>query len=192
MFVVDNVAYVLLVIFATAAAICSLLTLAIIYKMGKWNSYVLLITCLTVSQFVYDLSIFVVPCTECIVYVIAFFRCFSGISTTLWTNVISYIVYYIVKSTKSLNIMFFFPYISAIILLYSFLLSLFIAHSYKTGDRVGLAASSDVYYYTRIVSIVINVVLYLLLSYVLWRRSQNRLGLEHKDPVRELANRMKY
>ncbi len=86
----------------------------------------------------------------------------------------------------------YFPYIFFVVSAYALILSLIIVDSYEHDKFAELTASSDVYFYTRIVSILINIVLYIILSYVLYRRSSNRFGIGHKDPVRALADRMKY
>ena len=169
--------------------------------MKKWNNYILLITCLTVAQAIYDFSTMVVPCMSCNSFAIIFFRFYAGLVTTLWTNAIMLLVYYIVKTQKTLPINLHFPYWFAGINIYGFVVGIIIAESFER-DPTSLIffTSSNLYYWTRIASIIINIIIYGYLQFIMNTRkrpmgsAQVARGAlaDQKDPVRALVNRMKY
>ncbi len=192
---------ILLLLFSSVATICSLLTLYIIRSMGRWNSYIQLVVSLTVSQLLYDLSILAVPCglsdPHCYSAVVGV-RCASGIAATLWTNIISFVVLYVVSNLQNMDIRRWYPYWLAGVATYALLNGVMVPVGLSDQSSPLFVWSSGIYYYTRIVSIVINIVLYLSLTFKLMHRgsllaeapSDGRPA--RSDPVKLLAYRMKY
>lgn len=68
----------------------------------KFNGYLLLITSMALCQIMYDLS-YILPVihdyTTCVTY--HFLACFGGLSVVLWTNILSFIIYYVVTYIRS-------------------------------------------------------------------------------------------
>ncbi len=82
----------------------TLFTLWIVRSMGRYNSYILLVINLPVAQMFYDLSVLLVLVPGNGMYFDMAMRVFSGIAASLWTNIISISVFYVVTMHKSLDI----------------------------------------------------------------------------------------
>ncbi len=82
----------------------TLFTMWIIRSMGRYNSYILLVINLTIAQMFYDLSVLLVQLPGNGVFYDMAMRTFSGVAASLWTNVISISVFYVVTMHKSLDI----------------------------------------------------------------------------------------
>lgn len=131
-------------------------------------------------------------------------RCISGLASTFWTNVISFVVFYVVWNLKSFNIMGNFHYLFAIVAVPSIVIGL-IVPIYLVSDGLVFYVFSEIYFYLRLLSIIINMIIYIFLSIKLYQRDVNRLNFTTffnnpsslfapvaEDPISVLTHRMKF
>jgi hypothetical protein len=190
-----DLAILILVICSAISALCSILTLWVIYRLQKLNGYIFVIINLTVSQLFYDISILMVPSkgrTIEVIYVTI--RSICGLSTTFWTNVISSVILYTVYHRKVYNVNSHKGIISLLVIIPAVVIGGTIGLSFSIDDTSeAFTTTSDIYYWIRIGSIVFNMIIYVILSAMLFRRNRGSTPQEKaKDPVRVIANRMKY
>lgn len=90
---------------ATISFFCSLSTLLLIHRMRILNGYFAIIASMTVCQMTYEFNFIlgVLPgYVNCILY--NMLDVFGGLSFSLWSNVLSYVVLYIVVNIRSIDI----------------------------------------------------------------------------------------
>jgi hypothetical protein len=123
------------------------------------------------------------------------FRTFGGISTSLWTNLVSYVVYYTVYKCKVYDITKNFKLLRSIVLIPSITLMIFTSLSFiNTSDDNNFIEMLNLSYaIIRIISISINMFIYVYLSYYFYHRDRG-VAIEdvNKDSVRNLVNQIKY
>jgi hypothetical protein len=182
------------VFIATLSLIGTTITLSLIHYMGKWNGYLKLIIAMTIAQMFHDSLFFFLPCYEddsCSV-IIKFLEVFGGCAVSLYINIISIIVVYIVLYLSS------FPFKSYehIFLIFIPLISLVfgiltVSVRHNTEDYFFI-----VYDWFRIGSILLNIILYGVTYHKLSRMGY--ISLCHlsenaaEDPVYVLISRLKY
>ena len=74
----------------------------IIKNQTKFNGYLLIIVCLTCCQALYDIGYILAVVYEyniCVLY--HFLDVVGGLGVTLWTNILSFIIYYVVTYIRS-------------------------------------------------------------------------------------------
>ncbi len=171
----------------TASIMSSSLTLYLIHKIGRWNGYLVIIYSMTVCQIVYDSSFyFFVGFTNKSVYqYIQFSTSIGGISVTLWSNVLSGIVLYIVFYHQSVDIWKHYWKYFAICIVPS---TVFAVCMVVFWDK--LDAFSYAYNVIRMLSVCFNVLVYVSVSTKLYSKSiQQSVAV---GPLRELSSRLKY
>lgn len=148
-----------------ASIIGTILTLWLIYSVGRKNGYTMIIVCMTSMQLMYDIAILITPMDIIGNETYAFqdaLASLGGISTSLWSNVLSFVVYYVVKNFRALNIEKNFHWFALGIYVPSIALAISAGISHVVPDRNN--TSSLLYLIVRIISIVINFALYYLVS----------------------------
>jgi hypothetical protein len=189
---------------AAISLCCSILTIWVIVLLNKWNGYVYMIANLSIAQALYDISIMIYPCdqADCILSR-NILRFSTGIAATLWTNIILFVVAYIVFYLKTIDVReYSFRLLFAVTL---FSIAVAMIEQWQKEWRV--------YFWLRVFSILFNIILYLLVKRWLhlmtkdttreisWSSWLYRLltcqgKAKHKkspqDPVRILAYRLKY
>ena len=100
--------------FGAASLGCSLLTIFLIVWMKNWNAYLMLTLCTVICQAAYDINYiigieFTLP--SCIAW--HFLDIFGGLSVAILTNIVSGIILYVVLYVESVNIFYYFPHILA-------------------------------------------------------------------------------
>lgn len=184
-------------VMAIISVLCTLLTLFLIYVLKKRNGYMLLLVSMCVCQIVYDIGFLTVfsgkydtPCyiREAIIVV-------GGLSVALWTNILSFIVLYVIKYLTFVDIVYLYPVFCLIAVGFPVALSCFSfpaeyhnqcteKPNTKLSDTVGL-----IYMYSRLASAVLNFVIYGWTVRV--SRTRAKSATSH-DSVDALVNRMKY
>ncbi len=161
--------------FAALSWLCSVLNLVIIKKMGMWNGYILLITSMATFQLFYDTSFMmrVIPgYAPCIAW--HMMGNVGGLGSSFWTNVMCFVVLYVLLRARSISIFRLYPYFflfaGAIPIAFSITSYFALTHTNDDddGDRGYLYCTfkynslgnfvNDFYYWGRIVSIVFNFV----------------------------------
>lgn len=178
---------------AALSVTCSLLTLWIIFQIKRWNGYIHMIVNLAIAQMMYDLSMVLVPfdnTTITVVYV--GWRCIFGLAATFWTNIISCVIAYAVWYRQALDVTKIFKIFYGLVYIPSLLVGSMVAISIVNN---GFIVWAGTYYSLRVVSIVINIIIYFILSVNLVCRNRDlRKSSVHKcaDPLEALVTRFKY
>jgi hypothetical protein len=121
-------------------------------------------------------------------------RAISGLATSLWTNVISFVVLYVVWNLRVFDINRYFHILFAVVLVPSICIGLSIP--LLLSDSTSLFIASEVYTYFRLLCIAFNITLYIVVTLKLrYRKNRRRellgsIGID--DPIEVLTNRMKY
>lgn len=189
----QNYSIVVLVANGVISLFFSLLTLWLIYSMKKRNGYLLLIVQLTIAQAIYDISIVMIAGPIEVYLTYTGLRTISGLASTLWTNVISFVVLYVVWYLRVYDIQGNIYLLSSIVMIPS--ISIGLSIPLVISNLSALSIASYFYSYFRWASIVFNVVVYLVLTLKLKARRFKRsrlLGPEGIDPIEVLTHRMKY
>ena len=85
----------------------AILTLVLIRRLNKWNGYLLLVASLTVAQGLYDIGFFFLPfySNELAKHIYYFVSTVGGLTATLWSNVLIFVIYEIVVTLHSVHVM---------------------------------------------------------------------------------------
>jgi hypothetical protein len=150
---------------AAVSILCSFLTLFSIYKMNRFNVFMKLVGNLAVSQMIYDIGFFFFlgPILASKIFVGNMFAVGFGVASSLWTNLISLEILYVVIKLQPFNrVTTHFRSIQATIYLLSSCVALclwipgFSSYSYDV-----------LYFWFRLSSIVFNVGVWCLSYYIL-------------------------
>jgi hypothetical protein len=163
------------------------MTLLLIYRLQKWNGYLLLLTSMTVGQVLYDVNyIFRIFKTDAACYTTMFLDLVGGLGVSFWTNILAFVVTYTVLYCKAINIFKYYPYFS----LYGTVVPLGVA-IYAVGyphvieinddghnqchyyDNEQGSASYSIYYWARFLSVAYTII---LCSITLWKLRQMAIG----------------
>lgn len=202
---------VILITTAFVSFVSTLTTLFLIHDMKRWNGYLLLIYNMTICQMFYDLSFFLVPFYDTsnqVVNVITFLTAAAGLAVAFWTNIISVVLYVIVQYLQSFQIdKYFFTFFCSIVFT-SLLFACF--DTLYLHDEAVHRVLFNVYFWTRVASILFNITIQGLISYKLHlmgfsstpKQQQQQQSSSSsvayaasaaaKDPIRVLSSRLKY
>ena len=202
-------AYVIIsLVFASISTVCTVLTLWLLHDINRWTGFAGLVYALTLSQLIYDVGFFVKPVLSATsnapIFAFYLLQITGGLATTLFTNVISYIVVVISFSLRSYDIKKNFASIVACVSVLSVVPALLAAlgETEALGNSSRAVSSFAVLYYyaiARVLSIVFNFFCYILLGFRLRRMgwtffpsSSSNKSSAPVHPVCALANRMVY
>jgi hypothetical protein len=176
---------------ASLSVACTLLTLYIIKAINRWNGYIQLIFNLALAQLVYDASMVFIPLRRYysfIEWTYIAIRCISGLVATSFTNILASVVVYAVWKRSTYDINKTLVYAKPIIIIPSIIIGSMV--SISMALEVGFIYWSYAYGFLRALSIVINIVLYIVLTCTLYLRNRN--SPNKNDPLEVLVNRFKY
>lgn len=176
---------------AALSVTCTLLTLYIIKAINRWNGYIQLIFNLAVAQLIYDSSMGLIPLRRYSTVIEAIYitvRCFSGLASTCFTNVLASVVVYAVWKRSTFDIKKSLRIVKPFIIIPSIVVGSMVAISLMLDS--GSTAWSYTYGFLRVLSILINIGLYVVLTCTLYRRNRN--APTKNDPLEVLVNRFKY
>lgn len=156
--------------------------------MRKWNGYLAIITAMCCCQIVYDVS-FAAHISandgSTAIAVWAALQFFGGISVSVWTNILAFVVLRVVVSLKSTDIMKNFHVLTAIAMIPSLITGFLILGMQLSNRRDRFAAVEGFYYWARIGSIAINFVIH---GIVMYKTNQlNRLKTWSQRTPQEIA-----
>lgn len=199
---VEFISGVLILVLATISLISTLITLWLIHDMNRWNGYMLLIFNLTLCQSVYDVSFYLLLAfrNKSCFGIHKFLSMAAGLSVTLWTNVISVVLYYIIIYLKSFNIHHYYRRFLFGIMLISFLFSSTSLIAYFSNDEKLENIIDFFYYVIRLGSIIFNIIVHVIISYVLYQMGLSSVSpgtdldkvKKMNDPLKKLSARLKY
>lgn len=190
----EHICNIVKVVFATISLVCSTLVIFLIVKLNKRNGYILLIASMCICQMIYDAS-FELSLTHsnslCTLMYAGLFV--GGLSVSIWTNIVSVVVLYMVTYLKSLNILKIYPMLFIIAFVIPLILATFnYPHEFMLhcGDSNATARGVGFFYlYGRLASTLISILTYAMTSYKV--RKMKRL-MHTKDSIDRLTTRMKY
>ena len=169
---------------AVISIFCSLTTLILISRIGKWSGYLLLVYSLTACQLIYDLSFlfFGGYHYRTIYTVIQFLVTVGGVGVALWSNILSTVVLHIVAYHTSIDIGKYYVYLFSLAMTPAFGWAIYCIFSDKVNRN------DSIYNYFRFLSILINFLVYLFITGMLYvKRNTPSLG-----PLKVLSSRFKY
>jgi hypothetical protein len=158
-----RVVSILTMFFSCVALVCSILTLSLIKRLKIWNPQTSLIWWMSVFQCLYDFSFFIylsqTDKTSWDYYLSAFSQLFSGVAVTLFTNVITAVLLYVIWTRKNLDLFRYYHWVLLVTLGPAFAIG--IAYLVNRADYEYLDSTlSPAYYWVRLGSILINAVVY--------------------------------
>jgi hypothetical protein len=169
------------------------------FRGGKWNGYLMLVANLAASQLFYDLSTFLLPLRGHLsITMYVGFRSAFGTVSSLWTNAICAIVFYIIWNLQSFECSKYIRYILIGIYSLPFVLGVLLA---REESRNGSDLYVHIYFYCRVASITFNLLLLIIATIKLKFSKEHReklreafapLSLLSEDPLSILINRFKY
>lgn len=172
------------------SSIASIVTILVINKM-KITGYIKLILTMTWFQFIYDITFFngTIDVGEYyLIYVANIGQLIGGIGSSLISNWIAYVVLYVVYYKKSIDIMRNYKFMLASSLIPGVITAIVYScgavpqgHSQHLQD----VANLGLYYYTRLVSIFVNFLMFGLASYFNHQIRSKGLG---KTPAEQAIN----
>jgi hypothetical protein len=181
------------------SSLASILMLVIMVKINVWNGHILLVQTMTILQLIYDLSFFpgmIDVGIEAVTIISNVLQLFSGITSSLVSNVVAWITFYIIFYKKSVDIFYHYPLLMMLISIVGlidcivFLMSLQSSHS----ELYKKIAVLYIYYYLKLFSIILNV-LFVSLTYYEIRRitsgKTNRLSSTERS-IHTLSMRLFY
>ncbi len=121
--------------------------------------------------------------------ILIFFTTFAGTATSLWTNIISFILYSIVQNLHSFDVYGYFKIFFFSIMIPSIALAILDVVYYDNAPIYNVL--KNFYYWLRIASIVFNIIVHGMISFKLSRMGFSE-ETKRQDPVRVLASRLKY
>jgi hypothetical protein len=195
----QEVFVILVLIGSILSSLASTLMLIIMVKIKVWNGHLLLVQTMTILQLIYDLSFFpgmIDVGIESVTIISNVLQLFSGITSSLVSNVVAWITFYIIFYKKSVDIFHHYPLLMILISIVGlidcivFLMSLQSSHS----ELYKKIAVLYIYYYLKLFSIILNV-LFVSLTYYEIRRitsgKTNRLSSTEKS-IHTLSMRLFY
>lgn len=175
--------------------------------MARINGYIKLILALTYSQLVYDISVVMVAFSgHKIEFSYIALRSASGLTATFFTNLIAFVVVYTVCTFRIVGMRAIFLVASAFTL-GSCAYGVLVPIALYNFSTLQFEIVSKIYYWTRIASILFNMISYGILvlklgqQEPLWlinrqslinRRSETPIKAPTKSPLWALANRLRY
>lgn len=164
--------------------LCSVLNIAVIWAMGKWNGHILLLLSTVLCQITYDWNYMLGPVRNynaCIVW--HFLDIVGGLSVSIWTNIVSFIIGYIVYEAESIDIFKNYPIFFMLAVGFPLVLAICevsisgVLEPYDddvSGCGFSHALSGDIiqgiYYFGRVASIIVNFAVFASVSLILNKR----------------------
>jgi hypothetical protein len=197
-----NLGHLILAVGGSFGMLCSSLTLYLIRCLKRMNGYIFIITLLSLSQLVYDLSVVMVvlPGGHVMEFIYIALRSMSGLWATLLTNVLSCVIVYTALTLKSFDIKNNLHIILPVVFVPSTICGVLVPVTLYSGegeDSVAFFVVSSTYGVMRILSIVFNIICYFLLRRklsMIKKKSPTSMQLAPAidTPLHALAARFKY
>lgn len=180
-------------IVSSISFVCTITNLWLIRAMNKWNGYLAIIASMCVCQIVYDVSfsLHISADNNGMAAVWNGLQFFGGMSVSIWTNILAVIILRVVLRKKSTDILNNFYFLSAIALFPSIVLG-----SLLIGVRGSTAYDlEEIYFWGRLVSIIINFVIHAIISYRSYQMNSSRVTstrTPQEVAIQVLSDRMIY
>ena len=161
----ESAAIFISIVVSLTSSACSLINLLLIKVMNKWNGYIAIILHMCILQFMYDAVCPIRTATygPAFQFTVTGIKFFSGISSTLWCNVLVFTILRVILTGKALDILQNYRWLFAMTMIPSLIFSILaIIFSLNYGNDF-FVPFSYVYYSTRLVSIIINFIAFTII-----------------------------
>jgi len=183
---------------AGVSLVCSLLTVILILRLRKRTGYLGIVAALTASQTLYDSSFLMVelysyPNGK---FVQRFVSYFGGLSSTLWTNVLSYLLLIIIRYGRQYNVKKNFFVLCLAVFVPSTTVAIAALVTEVDADKCVYDDLFWVSFSIRIFSIMFNIFCYCLISCKLQKTHSSSSSCSYNSTmsaaIRVLASRLKW
>ena len=180
-----------LCLFSTIISLCcSLIALRIIQDINgtsNKNGYFSVLKSLNACQIIYDCGNFLLPWTNNtrVQIIYATVLNFGGISVAMWSTLLVFAVFYIVRYRRKFDIMKFYPWMISFCMGPAIIFAIFAACYGRGAKSVSLRYMSNNFYYF---IIALNLFFYTIISIALFRMKSSPAMI----PVNVMAARLKY
>lgn len=139
----------------------SVVMIVLMHKMKILNGHLLLVSCMTWSQFIYDISFYPVNVSNSnyeLKVISSILQLIGGIAVSIFSNIMSIIILYVITFRKSVDVFKNFKwYCICVVLATGIEVILYIMSvADSTYTYLNTVSRADVYYYFRIISIIFN------------------------------------
>ena len=176
----------------------SFLLMLLLYIMrSRSTGFTTIILAMTILQTMYDISFYygVVPGPSTIVLVCNLLQISGGIGSSLFSNILAGIVYYVLVFRKNVDVMKLFPLFCIIVFIpVAVNCIVYIVAYARDSTHLYKIANLDIYYYIRLISIFLSFFLYIL-TYIAARQilgSMNSNNEVHNNAIITMVSRLKY
>lgn len=168
------------------SAAASILMLILIYRLKRRNGHVLLVSTMTFFTLVYDITFFPGVVNLGNRYVTITANClqlFSGITTSLISNLVASITYYVVNYRKSFDIYRYYSSMMAFVMFPGVIdcIIFVISVQKKSLDYLSDVAILIIYYYLKMISIVFNFIIFTLTALEIRRIASGKEVLSKQE-----------
>jgi hypothetical protein len=187
----------LVLIGSIISSFASIFMLYMIKRLKIWNGHILLLTTMTIFQLIYDITFFpgVINLGNNYVAVVSnVIQLFSGIASSLISNVLAFITFYIINYKKRFNIMKHYYLILLLVLIPAIIdCTLFLISVIQANESLSNIAVLGIYYDLKLISIGINFILVSLTSLEINRISSGKSVLSSSEiSMKQLSQRLFY
>lgn len=176
----------------------SILLMILLYLMRERSTgFTTIILAMTIFQTMYDMSFYygVVPGPSTIVLVCNLFQISGGVGSSLFSNILASIVYYVLVYRKTVDVMKLFPWLCLIVFIpVAVNCIVYIVAYAEDSTHLYIIANLEIYYYIRLISIVLNFFLYSL-TYIAARRIVGNMNARNEildNAIITMVSRLKY
>jgi hypothetical protein len=148
--------------------LCTLTNLWLIHIMKKWNGYLAIITAMCYCQIIYDVSFALhisIADGGTMVSIWNSFQFFGGLSVSIWTNVLAFVILRVVVNMRNTDILKNFNWFRAIVMIPSVAIGVALLVLQLVGRRHQVYYVEEIYYWARLISILINFIIHGIVSY---------------------------
>jgi len=182
--------------FSAISFICCIINIILIRSLSQWNFFLAILFYTALCEMLYSATFYFNECVDMgfdLNAFIAFIQIFSGLAVTLWTNILSCVILYILKYRQAAHITEHFMKLSLVVYIPAVGDALAQLISWCEEDWYAATASATVYYWVRVLSILFNFVVF---AYI-YRKMQRMRGTLQRPSAGEksmfvVANRMMY
>jgi hypothetical protein len=178
------------------SSIASVLMLIIIRRLDKWTGHILLVSTMTIFTLIYDVTFFSGVVDVGNLYVTVLSNCiqlFSGITSSLISNVVAWITFYVVTYRTSIDIFKNYYLFMLVVAIPATIDCCIFLGSLRGSDYKYLAdiAILEYYYYLKLISIALNFFFVSATAYEIRRiGSRKHILSKHETALNSLSMRL--
>jgi hypothetical protein len=161
----------------------------LIHKIKRWNGFMVLIYTMTICNMFYDsFFLFYVQDNSFTYEVEIFLGSYGGLSVTIWTNVISFILFYTITTLQTVDIYKNYKYYVIISIVFPIAFSLMWDKFYVDDNNAAVESISWIYFWLRILSIVINIVIFIWIDLIIKALDKDLIKQTESNPNESITS----